>query len=84
MLDYSVRVVDLGNYKNLRSDMSKRSGEIKAKYSVWQASLFGACAIALGIGVLLATYVSDTFAWLLIAIGVVVHGLGMYQMYKNK
>ncbi|MEK7096195.1 MAG: hypothetical protein AAB896_02835 [Patescibacteria group bacterium] len=64
--------------------MSKRNDVIKAKYSVWQASLLGACAIALGLGVLLANYISDTFAWLLIVVGVVTHGLGMYRMYKNK
>lgn len=64
--------------------MSKHNKIIRAQYSVWQASLFGACAIALGLGILLANYVSDTFAWLLIIGGVLIHGLGMYRMYKNK
>ncbi|OGL24909.1 hypothetical protein A2884_02145 [Candidatus Saccharibacteria bacterium RIFCSPHIGHO2_01_FULL_48_12] len=57
---------------------------IRARYSVWQASLLGACAIAFGLGILLAGYFSSTFGWLVIIVGVLIHGYGMYRMYSRK
>ena len=57
---------------------------ISAQYSIWQASLFGASAIAFGLGVLLAGYVDSSWAWALIILGVLVHGYGMYRMYNSK
>lgn len=56
---------------------------ISAKYSVWQTSLLGACAVAFGLGVLLAGFVSNSWAWAVIILGVLVHGYGMYHMYKK-
>lgn len=56
---------------------------IKAKSSHWQASLYGACAIALGLGVVLAGYISKQAGWALIILGVIVHGWGMYNMYRR-
>jgi uncharacterized membrane protein HdeD (DUF308 family) len=54
----------------------------KAKYGEWQASLFGACGIALGLGVLLAPYL-HSWALLFITVGVIMHGWGMYQIHQR-
>jgi hypothetical protein len=54
----------------------------KAKYGEWQASLWGACFIAFGLGILLASYLS----WIAIptmAIGIVMHGWGMYRIHQR-
>ncbi len=54
----------------------------KATYGEWQASLWGACFIAFGLGVLLASYLS----WLAIpamAIGIAMHGWGMYRIHQR-
>ena len=53
-----------------------------AKYGEWLASLFGACAIAFGLGLLLADYVSD-FAPVFIVIGGLIHAWGMYRTHKT-
>lgn len=55
---------------------------ISAKYGEWQASLFGACFIAFGLGVLTAGFVGN-WAWLIIAIGVIMHSWGMQKTYKR-
>lgn len=54
----------------------------KAKYLEWQASLFGACFVAFGLGAFLSNYLK---AWIapLIIIGVVIHGWGMYRIHKR-
>ena len=57
---------------------------ISAKYSVWQSSLFGASAIAFGVGVILSDKINITAAWAIIVIGVFIHSWGMYKMYKRK
>lgn len=54
---------------------------ITAKYGEWQASLFGACFIAFGLGVLLSRYF-DNFIWVVILIGILLHGWGMSKVYK--
>jgi hypothetical protein len=54
----------------------------KAKYIEWQASLWGACAIAFGLGTLLSDYF-DKFAPALILIGIILHGWGMYKINKS-
>jgi len=48
----------------------------------WEASLFGACFIAFGLGVLLAG-VAQAYAPAAIAVGIVVHGWGMYRVHKR-
>ncbi len=55
---------------------------VSAKYGEWQASLFGACFIAFGLGVLLHRYFG-AWAWLLIVIGVFLHSWGMSKTYKR-
>ncbi|MBL8030265.1 MAG: hypothetical protein JNN11_03385 [Candidatus Doudnabacteria bacterium] len=55
----------------------------KAKYGEWQASLFGACGIALGVGILLAPYIHSWALWLVI-IGAVLHAWGMYRIRNQK
>ncbi len=52
----------------------------KAKYVEWEASLFGACLIALGLGAMFANYLEPFILWLII-IGVILHGWGMYQVH---
>lgn len=54
----------------------------KAKYIEWQASLFGACFIAFGLGILLASYFV-AFALLIILIGIVIHSWGMYKIHQR-
>ncbi len=54
----------------------------KAKYSEWQASLWGACAIAFGLGILFSSYF-QTIAYFLILIGIVLHSWGMYKTHQR-
>ncbi len=52
----------------------------KAKYVEWQASLFGACFIAFGLGVLFAN-LAKPFSLLIILVGIALHGWGMYKIH---
>lgn len=54
----------------------------KAKYSEWQASLFGACFIAFGLGVLFAPTFTN-FSYVIILIGIVMHSWGMYKIQQR-
>lgn len=54
----------------------------KAKYIEWQASLFGACFIAFGLGIMLASYFS-TFAFIIILVGIILHSWGMYKIQQR-
>lgn len=57
---------------------------IKAKYSEWLASIFGACFIAFGLGILLSRWI-NFLAWFAIVLGIVVHAWGMYKVnQRNK
>lgn len=62
--------------------LSNNEKLVSAKYSEWQASLFGAIFVAFGVGVLLQRFVSP-WAWLIIILGAVLHGWGMSKMYKR-
>jgi hypothetical protein len=55
---------------------------VRAKYGEWQASLFGACFIAFGLGVLLHRFIGN-FAWLVIILGVLLHSWGMKKTYER-
>ncbi|MBL8160212.1 hypothetical protein JNJ66_07210 [Candidatus Saccharibacteria bacterium] len=55
---------------------------VSAKYSEWQASLFGACLIAFGLGVLLHRFFG-VGAWLIIILGVLLHSWGMKKTYER-
>jgi hypothetical protein len=55
---------------------------VSAKYSEWQASLFGACFIAFGLGVLLQRFFGVS-AWLIVVVGILLHGWGMNRTYKR-
>lgn len=54
----------------------------KAKYIEWQASLFGACFIAFGLGILFASFMG-AFVYIIILIGIVMHSWGMYKMHQR-
>lgn len=54
----------------------------KASYSEYQASLFGACGVALALGVFLADYLQSFAVWFLI-IGVIIHSWGMYKVHQR-
>lgn len=57
----------------------------KAKYIEWQASLFGACFIAFGLGALLYRFFPQSFMYVLILVGIGMHSWGMYQIHlRNK
>ncbi len=65
--------------------MVHKSNNIKlvsAKYGEWQASLFGACFIAFGLGVLLHRFIGN-FAWLIIVLGILLHSWGMKKTYER-
>lgn len=62
--------------------MVKEEKLTKAKYIEWQASLFGACFIAFGLGVLLASYFQP-FALIIILIGIIMHSWGMYKTHQR-
>lgn len=63
--------------------MSKKSSAFtKATYNEWLASIFGACFIAFGLGVLLAKYFSG-FAYIIILVGIIVHSWGMYKVHQR-
>lgn len=55
---------------------------VSAKYGEWQASLFGACFIAFGLGVLLNRFFG-VWAWLVIVIGIALHSWGMIRTYRR-
>lgn len=55
---------------------------MKAKYSEWQASLFGACGIALGLGALLASYIEPWALWLIL-LSTIMHAWGMFSIHKR-
>jgi len=55
---------------------------VSAKYGEWQASLFGACFVAFGLGVLLHR-LFGAWAWLIIVVGIVLHSWGMTKTYKR-
>lgn len=65
--------------------MKKQNDNLtKAKYIEWQASLFGACFIAFGLGSLLTKYISE-YALLVILIGILMHAWGMFKIHnRNK
>ena len=54
----------------------------KAKYGEWQASLFGACFIAFGLGTIFASYFTQ-FSYFLIFIGILLHSWGMYKTHQR-
>lgn len=54
----------------------------KAKYIEWQASLFGACFIAFGLGVLFADF-AQSFSLIVILIGIALHSWGMYKIHQR-
>lgn len=58
---------------------------IKAKYIEWEASLFGACFIAFGLGALFSNYFKSYVLWSIILLGIVLHSWGMYMIHiRNK
>ena len=62
---------------------AKNDGKlVSAKYSEWQASLFGACFVAFGLGVLLHRFFG-VWAWLVVIVGVFLHGWGMKKTYER-
>jgi hypothetical protein len=54
----------------------------KVSYGEYQASLFGACGIALALGVFLADYLRS-YAIGLLLLGIMLHGWGMYKTHKH-
>ncbi len=54
----------------------------QATYVEYQASLFGACFLSFGLGVLFAGYF-EKFALVLIVLGIVLHSWGMYKVHQR-
>lgn len=55
---------------------------VSAKYGEWQASLFGACFITFGLGVLLHRFFG-VWGWLIIIVGIILHSWGMKKTYER-
>ncbi len=62
--------------------MKKVTKLTNATYGEWQASLWGACAIAFGLGVLFAGYF-EGISLILLAIGIPLHSWGMYKIHQR-
>lgn len=54
----------------------------KATYFEYEATVFGACGIALALGAVLAAYIRP-FALILIVVGVILHAWGMYKIHQR-
>lgn len=63
--------------------INKNGKLLSAKYGEWQASLFGACFIAFGLGVLLSSVIVGNVAWAIIIVGVILHSWGMSKIYER-
>jgi hypothetical protein len=61
----------------------KKNTTVTISYNVWLASIFGAVFAAFGFGVLVGQYIPTLLAILFTAAGVLLHGWGMYTMYKK-
>jgi len=66
--------------KDIKLNMKEKL--TKAKYIEWQASLWGTCTIAFGLGMLLSSYLQQ-FVYILILIGIIMHAWGMYKIHKR-
>lgn len=61
---------------------SKGATLTKATYFEWQASLFGACFISFGLGVLVSKYFQP-YSLIIILIGILMHSWGMYKIHRR-
>ncbi len=55
----------------------------KAKYVEWQATLLGACFIAFALGALFYQFFPQNILYLVILVGIVLHGWGMYRIHQR-
>lgn len=55
----------------------------KAKYGEWQASLWGACFIAFGLGALLYRFFPQVLLYVVILVGIALHSSGMYKIHQR-
>jgi hypothetical protein len=62
--------------------MEKKEKLTKYAYLEWQGSLWGACFIAFGLGVLLSSYFGK-FAIALILVGIILHSWGMFKIHQR-
>jgi hypothetical protein len=62
--------------------MDSKETLTSAKYGEWMASLFGACIVAFALGIWL-TDMFKPYVWVILVIGVALHGYGMLKMYKR-
>ncbi len=60
----------------------KNNDLTKAKYYEWLASLFGACGIALGIGVYFAKLLENV-APIVVLLSIILHAWGMYRIHQR-
>ncbi len=62
--------------------MDKTEKLTTASYAEYQASIFGACGIALALGVFLADYVRPYTIYILV-LGIILHSWGMYKIHQR-
>jgi hypothetical protein len=72
----------IGSFCCLEAFMKSPSPLTKAKYVEWQASLWGACFIAFGLGAFLANFAAP-FAAIIILLGIPLHAWGMYRIHQR-
>jgi len=61
----------------------KKEKFTKATMLEYEASLFGACFFSFGLGAMFAKF-GKPYASILILVGAVLHGWGMYKIQKRK
>ena len=49
----------------------------------YYSSFFGACLLSVGIGILLSKYVNNYLAYIVVLLGIVIHGVGMFKIQKR-
>lgn len=62
--------------------MNNKDNLTEAKYIEWQASLFGACFVAFGLGAIMTAYVQQYTLWIIL-LGVIMHSWGMYKIHQR-
>ena len=63
--------------------MKNPSSLTKAKYVELQASLWGACFIAFGLGALLYKFFPQALLFIVILVGIAMHSWGMYKIHQR-
>ncbi len=64
-------------------NMTGNNKKFTLSNSAYYASLFGACILAFGIGLVVAKFMNDKVGYVAILIGAALHGWGMMKVQKE-